>query len=171
MIEIREEKKEDYKAIREVNDKAFKQSQEGILVDKIRESGTEVLSLVAVSEGKVVGHIFFSMAKIENQPSLKKGMALAPMAVSPQHQNQSIGSMLIKEGIKRLKVKSVPYIIVLGHEDYYPRFGFEKASKYGIKCQWDGVPDEAFMIMILDEKVMENVHGVAKYRDEFNEAI
>ncbi|MEO0332014.1 MAG: N-acetyltransferase, partial [Bacteroidota bacterium] len=59
----------------------------------------------------------------------------------------------------------------LGHEDYYPKFGFEIASKYGIKCQWDGVPDEAFMIIILDKVKMSNIRGVAKYRDEWSEAI
>lgn len=169
MIKIREERQEDYNAIKEVNDKAFNQPQEGMIIEKIRKSGTEILSLVAVIEDKIVGHILFSTVKIENYPDLKDGMGLAPMAILPEHQKQGIGSLLIKEGIERLKMKSVPYIVVLGHEHYYPKFGFETASKYSIKCQWDGVPDEAFMVMILDEKVMENVNGVAKYRDEFNE--
>lgn len=70
-----------------------------------------------------------------------------------------------------LKNRSVPFIIVLGYENYYPKLGFEKASKYGIKCQWDGVPDEAFMIRILDDQKMSNIHGLAKYRDELKEAM
>jgi putative acetyltransferase len=93
------------------------------------------------------------------------------MAVLPEYQGKGIGSMLIREGISRLKSKQAPFIIVLGHDTYYPKFGFERASKYGIKCQWDEVPDEAFMIIILDKEIMKGVSGVAKYRDEFNEAI
>ena len=169
MVEIREEREQDYEAIKEINDKAFNQPQEGVIVEKIRNSGVERLSLVALIDNKPVGHILFSPVKIENQPDLKDGMGLAPMSVLPGYQNRGIGSLLIREGIKKLKMQPVPYIIVLGHERYYPKFGFEAASKYGIKCQWDGVPDEAFMIMILDEKAMPNVHGVAKYSDVFNE--
>jgi putative acetyltransferase len=67
--------------------------------------------------------------------------------------------------------KSSPFVIVLGHPDYYPRFGFEPASHKGISCQWEGVPDEAFMIKILDEKAMEDISGVARYRSEFDEAM
>ena len=98
-------------------------------------------------------------------------MGLAPMAVLPEFQKQSIGSMLVNEGLRRIKETDCPYIIVLGHEHYYPRFGFERASKYGLKPQWEGVPDEAFMVMILDKSVMADVSGVASYRDEFDEAM
>ena len=169
MIEIREERREDYQAVRDVNNQAFNQPQEGMIIEKIRESGVEILSLVAIIDNKIVGHIFFSPVRMEEQPTLKDGMGLAPMAVLPDYQQQGIGSKLIKEGIQRLKLKSVPYIIVLGHKDYYPKFGFETASKYGLKCQWDGVPDEAFMVMILDDKMKPKIHGVAKYSDEFDE--
>lgn len=169
MIEIREERREDYQAIRDVNNQAFNQPQEGMIIEKIRESGVEILSLVAIIDNKIVGHIFFSPVRMEEQATLKDGMGLAPMAVLPDYQQQGIGSKLIKEGIQRLKLKSVPYIIVLGHKDYYPKFGFETASKYGLKCQWDGVPDEAFMVMILDDKMRPKIYGVAKYRDEFDE--
>lgn len=169
MIEIREERRADYQAIRDVNNQAFNQPQEGTIIEKIRESGVEILSLVAIIDNKIVGHIFFSPVRMEEQATLKDGMGLAPMAVLPDYQQQGIGSKLIKEGIQRLKLKSVPYIIVLGHKDYYPKFGFETASKYGLKCQWDGVPDEAFMVMILDDKMKPKIHGVAKYRDEFDE--
>lgn len=169
MIKIREERTEDYQAIRDVNNQAFNQPQEGMIIEKIRESGVETLSLVAIIDNKIVGHIFFSPVRIEEQATLKDGMGLAPMAVLPDYQQQGIGSKLIVEGIQRLKLKSVPYIIVLGHKDYYPKFGFETASKYGLKCQWDGVPDEAFMVMILDDKMRPKIYGVAKYRDEFDE--
>jgi putative acetyltransferase len=93
------------------------------------------------------------------------------MAVLPELQNKGIGSLLVIEGIKRVKETGCPFIIVLGHENYYPRFGFERALKYGIKPQWEGVPDEAFMLMILDKVTMAGVSGVATYRKEFDEAM
>ena len=171
MINIREERKNDHEAIKEVNDKAFNRPQEGVVVNKIRKSGAKVLSLVATIENKIVGHILFSTVEIKGHEKRMVGMGLAPMAVLPKYQKQGIGSMLIKEGVKRLKKRSVPFVIVLGHENYYPKFGFEKASKYGLRCQWKDVPDEAFMVLILDNDVMKNIHGIAKYREEFNEAM
>ena len=171
MIKIREEKTEDIEAIRAVNDQAFNQPQEGMVIEKLRNSGCDILSLVAVKDNNIAGHILFSPVVLDDHPGVTKGMGLAPMAVLQEFQGQGIGAMLIREGIKRLKERSVPFIIVLGHEHYYPRFGFEPASKYGIKCQWEGIPGEAFMIMILDRKRMKNVKGVARYRDEFNEAM
>ena len=171
MIKIREEKAEDYDAVREINDKAFGQVEEGRIVDKIRETCEEIISLVAVEGEKVVGHIFFSPTEITHNGKTIKGMGLAPMAVHPDYQNKGIGSLLIKEGIKKVKETGCSFIIVLGHEKYYPRFGFETASMYGIKPQWDGVPDEAFMIMILDHEAMAGVSGIATYRKEFGEAM
>ena len=171
VIKIRVERVEDYEAVRKINDKAFGQVEEGRIVDKIREACEEIISLVAVEDEKVVGHIFFSPAVIINKGETIKGMGLAPMAVHPDYQNKGIGSLLVKEGIKRVKETGCPFIIVLGHDKYYPRFGFETASKYGIYPQWEGVPDEAFMVMILDKVTMSGVSGVATYRKEFDEAI
>ena len=171
MIKIREEKAEDYDAVREINDKAFGQVEEGRIVDKIREACEEIISLVAVEGEKVVGHIFFSPTEITHNGKTIKGMGLAPMAVHPDYQNKGIGSALVMEGIKRVEETSCPFVIVLGHDKYYPRFGFETASMYSIKPQWDGVPDEAFMIMILDKEIMAGVSGVATYRKEFDEAM
>ena len=171
MVTIREENNNDKDDIRYINDSAFGQPQEGSVIDKLRESDSEVFSMVAEFDNKIVGHIFYSTAVIEGNNERVVGMGLAPMAVIPEYQKQGVGKQLIIESLKILNKKSVPFIIVLGHESYYPKFGFEKASKYGIKCQWDGVPDEAFMIMILNKEKMSNIHGVAHYRDEWNEAM
>jgi putative acetyltransferase len=171
IVKIRVEKKSDFNAIKYVNDKAFNQPQEGNVIEKIRNTDSRILSLVAELDNKIIGHIFFSPVEIEGHPEIKNGMGLAPLAVLPEYQKQGIGKMLIKEGISKLKKQSVPFIIVLGHEHYYPKFGFETAAKYGLKSQWIGVPDEAFMVMILNKDKMKNVHGVAKYREEWNEAI
>ena len=171
MIEIRKEKQKDYDKIRIVNDQAFGQPDEGRIVDKLRESCKEIVSLVAVSDNEIIGHIFFSPVKIETQTGFIKGMGLAPMAVLPEFQNQGVGSMLVNEGLRIIKNMSCPFVIVLGYETYYPRFGFGRASKFGLKCQWEGVPDDAFMVMIIDESAMKGISGIAKYRDEFNEAM
>jgi len=170
-IKIRAEKSDDHDAVKDLNDRAFNQSQEGIIVGKITNSGASILSLVAEIDKKIVGHILFSPAQFEEFPGITGGMGLAPMAVLPGYQEQGIGKMLVKEGISILRKQNVPFIIVLGHEHYYPKFGFEKASGYGIRCQWEGVPDEAFMILILNHELMSGVQGVARYMDEFNEAM
>lgn len=171
MITIRKENKNDFEPIKQINDKAFGQPQEGIVVNKLRELDTNALSLVAEIDGKLVGHIFYSTAEIEFKNERIVGMGLAPVAVLPEYQKQGIGKKLITESINMLLKMPTPFIIVLGHESYYPKFGFETASKYGIKCQWEDVPDDAFMIMIIDNEIMKDVNGVARYRDEWNEAM
>ena len=171
MIEIRKEKKKDYGSVRIINDLAFGGVEEGRIVDKLRKACKEILSLVAISDKKIVGHIFFSPAVIKFNNTNIIGMGLAPMAVLPEFQNQGIGSLLVKKGLRQIKETDCPFIIVLGHEHFYPRFGFERASKYGLKAQWEGVPDEAFMALILNKSAMTGVSGVAKYRSEFDEAM
>lgn len=171
MIEIREEKPADIDAVRSINLEAFGQPDESRIVDKLRQVCPHTLSLVAVCNGKIVGHIFFSPVTIQHGDGDIEGMGLAPMAVVTARQNQGIGSMLIKEGIRRIKETACPYVVVLGHPHFYPRFGFERASTFGLEAQWEGVPDEAFMAMILDEAMMAGVAGVVRYRNEFDEAI
>lgn len=170
-IKIRKENPRDYSAIKEINDLAFEQTQESELIDQLRSNCEKFLSLVAVEEKKRVGHIFFSEAIIDTNNSPVQGMGLAPLAVLPQYQNKGIGSRLVKEGIDILKDMNSPFIIVLGHSEYYPRFGFEKASLHNIKCQWNDVPEDAFMILILDKKKMSGVSGTGRYRDEFIDAM
>ncbi len=171
MIEVRKENSNDYEAVRIVNNLAFGQHEEGNVVDKIREACEEIISLVAVESDKIVGHILFSPATIEKDGQTFTGMGLAPMAVLPDYQKQGIGSLLVNDGIKRVKQLNFPFVIVLGHPEYYPKFGFERASKFGLKTQWEGIPDEAFMAMILDYEVMRGVKGIAYYRKEFDEAM
>lgn len=171
MIKIRKENLRDYSSIKELNDLAFGQTQESELIDKLRKNGEELLSLVAVDDEKRVGHILFTLVIIDTNNGSVQGMGLAPMAVLPKYQNNGIGSLLVKKGIDRLKDKNCPFIIVLGHPEYYPRFGFEKASLHNIKCQWNDVPEEAFMILILDKKKMSGVSGIGRYRDEFNDVM
>lgn len=170
MIIVRQEKKEDIEAVRQINLKAFALPQEADIVDKLRDNCQDCLSLVAEVDGNIAGHILFSPAIIEADSGVIKGMGLAPMAVLPAYQKQGIGSALVQDGLEKLKQVNCSFVIVLGHSEYYPKFGFKAASSYGIKCEWE-VPDEAFMAIVLDELKMQGVSGVAKYRPEFAEAV
>jgi len=171
MIFIREENAKDIEQIKIINEQAFGQPAEANIVDMLRKSCPDLLSLVALEENEVVGHILFSPAKIIGSPKMVDGMGLAPMAILPGRQCQGIGTYLVKRGIEMLRSRCCPFIIVLGHPEYYPRFGFERACVHGIACPWEGVPNEAFMILVLDQAAMESVSGVARYRDEFDEAM
>jgi len=170
MVLIREEKKQDIEAIRQVNIKAFGQSQEADIVDKLRNNCSPFLSLVAEVDNKIAGHILFTPVLIETDTGMVEGMGLAPMAVLPEYQKQGIGSNLAIKGLEKVKQSVCPFVIVLGHSDYYPKFGFEPASRYGIRSEWE-VPDEAFMVILFDKSKSDTISGIAKYRSEFAEAV
>jgi putative acetyltransferase len=168
VITIRAEGPEDASAVRHLNELAFGQPAEADLVDKLRAGCADALSLVAVADD-VVGHILFSPVVVEYGSRRITGMGLAPMAVLPDRQRQGIGSQLVHRGVDILRGRGCPFVVVVGHPEYYPRFGFEPASARALVSQWEGMPDAAFMVLILDEHVMAGVSGVARYRDEFDE--
>ncbi|MFC1515260.1 GNAT family N-acetyltransferase [Thermodesulfobacteriota bacterium] len=170
MVNIREEHPDDIRGVHDVNTKAFRQPQEADLVDNLRRNCDQLLSLVAVVREEIVGHILFSPVLLEGNTGVIRGMGLAPMAVLPSYQRQGIGSDLVESGIAELTNRRCPFIIVLGHADYYPRFGFEPASRYDIRSEWE-VPDEAFMIKILNKQDMQGISGIIKYRAEFSAAL
>jgi len=128
MIVVREEKPDDIAAIRKVNEEAFGQPAEANIVDKLRENSSDLLSLVAVQEGQVVGHILFSPARIEGEGKVVEGTGLAPMAVQPEFQRHGIGSRLVQEGINMQKSRGSPFIIVLGHPEFYPIRSLKSAA-------------------------------------------
>ncbi|MBN1808711.1 MAG: N-acetyltransferase [Planctomycetes bacterium] len=171
MITIRPEQPDDIADVRAINEAAFGEPAEATIVDSLRNACPDAVSLVAVEDGKILGHIFFSPVFISSGHGIKEGMGLAPMAVLPKRQRQGIGSMLVQAGIDAMRERNCPFIIVLGHPEYYPRFGFVPASQHGLSCQWNGVPDEAFMVLILDDSAMAGVSGTARYRDEFDQAM
>jgi putative acetyltransferase len=168
MMTIRPERTEDALRVRCVNELAFGQPAEADLVERLRHACAESLSLVA-EDGAVVGHILFTPVVVESAGRRVVGMGLAPMAVLPDRQRQSIGSQLVRRGLDLLRERGCPFVVVVGHPEYYPRFGFEPASRHGLVCQWEGVPDAAFLVLVLDAHAMAGVSGVAKYREEFNE--
>jgi putative acetyltransferase len=168
---IREEIEEDRGGIRELHEQAFEQSLEADIVDALRKNCTEILSLVADHEGKIIGHVLFSPAEIEGPHGLLKGMALAPMAVQSDMRRKGVGTRLVKHGLVRFMRTQCPFIVVIGRPDYYRHFDFEPASTFGIKCQWENIPDEAFTILWTDRTKIQGVSGVARFREEFNEAV
>jgi putative acetyltransferase len=168
---IREEKPADLPAIRTVNELAFGQKTEADIVDRLRESCQGIISLVAEQEGKIAGHLLFSPVAIENPPGAVQGMGLGPMAVLPECQRQGIGAALVWKGLFGLKDRGCAFVLVLGHPEYYPRFGFEPASRRNLRSQWQGVPDEAFMVLVLDGAALKGVAGVARFRQEFDSAL
>lgn len=171
MISIREERSGDYAAVRVVNELAFGQPVEATLVDALRENCREVLSLVAVEADKVVGHILFSPVQIDTPSGPLEGMGLAPMAVLPEYQRKKVGSAMVRQGLAILRQRGCPYAIVLGHPKYYPRFGFAPAAKFGLRCQWDGMPEEAFMALSLQQDSLKGANGIARYRPEFDAVV
>ena len=170
MMEIREEQPSDIQEIRDVNVQAFGQPQAAELVDKLRSQCGDLLSLIASIEDTVVGHILFSPVSIQSNEQTVEGMGLGPMAVTTEYQRQGVGAELIRAGVERLKGKRCPFVVVLGHPEYYPRFGFEPASRLGIQSEWK-VPDEAFMIRVLDKSRMQGIAGTTQYRPEFSEVM
>ena len=158
-ITVRAESSQDVRAIREVHVAAFPSPAEASLVEALRNAGDLTVSLVAEHEERIVGHVAFSPVTLEDNPQNVPGLGLAPMAVVPEHQQRGIGSRLIREGLQRCQALGYAFVVVLGHPEYYPRFGFSKASQWGFTNEYGA--DEAFMISQLQPaSVIENGGGV-----------
>ena len=166
MITVRAEKTEDRGAVRRVNELAFGQPNEADLVDALRTNASPLVSLVAIAEEQVVGHICFSPVTIESDVGVFTAMGLAPMAVLPEYQNQGIGSQLVRAGLKECQGVGHDIVVVLGHPNFYPRFGFAPASLKGLRSEYD-VPDEVFMVTELVPGALGGRSGLVKYHSEF----
>jgi putative acetyltransferase len=169
MLIIRPETSKDMAAIRHVNEKAFGQKEEAEIVDKLRSRDVLTISLVAVQGNKIIGHIAFSPVKVESKHSSFDAIALAPMSVLPASQRQGIGSQLVRAGLEECRRLGCEVVVVLGHPEYYPRFGFVPAKPKGIDCQFE-VPDEAWMILELKEGALAGRRGTVKFQPEFSRA-
>ncbi len=168
MFKIRPEQSRDFAAISEVNTLAFKREKEAKLVEAIRESEFFVpeLSLVAVTD-EVIGHILFSIVFIETNKGIVPTLGLAPMAVKPEYQNQGIGSALVREGLKTCEDLGFEHVVVLGHPNFYPRFGFQPAKTKGIESPFR-VPDEVFMVHEIKSGSLDDIIGKVKYPPAFD---
>ena len=168
MIAIRAEVDADRAAVHAVNLAAFGQPAEADLVDRLRAAGRATVSLVATAGGEVVGHILFSPVTVEPAPSPPPSwLGLAPMAVRPERQRDGIGSALVRAGLAAAGAGGATAVVVLGHPDYYPRFGFAPASRVGLRCIYDS-PDEAFMALELTPGGLAGHRGLVRYAPEFD---
>jgi putative acetyltransferase len=171
IMKIRKEQPGDESQIHEVNELAFERKEEADVVDVLRVSCPEGVSLVAEEDGRIVGHILFTPAVIEGEGVHLEGSGLAPMAVLPAYQGRGIGQAMIRAGLEVVRDQGTPFVIVVGHPWLYPKCGFERASKYGITCEYPDVPDDVHMIVVFDPERMRGVSGVAKERPEFAAAM
>jgi len=168
-VAIRREEPRDADAVRRVNELAFGEPTEANLVRALTAAGAPTLSLVAEKDRYVVGHILFSPVTIETPAGQVTAIGLAPMAVLPDQQRKGIGARLVQEGLAELRRLGHDAVVVVGHPEYYPRFGFKRASQFGLRTEID-CPDEAFMAIELRPGVLAGRAGMVRYRPEFHTA-
>ena len=165
MSEIREETSTDLEAIREVNRLAFEGEEEGRLIDRLRADGLLIASLVAEEQEQIVGHILFSGLPIEIEKEGITACSLAPMSVRPEAQRRGIGSELVKAGLETCRARGCQAVVVLGHPEYYPRFGFSSGMAQTLRSPFSG--SEAFMALELIPGALASVAGTVRYPDAF----
>jgi len=167
MTVIRPETEDDYPGVRRVNELAFDRTNEADLVEALRQAANPQISLVAVLDDQIVGHIFFSPVTVESGSGAFTAIGLAPMAVTPEYQRRGIGSRLIHEGLEACHTLGHNLVFVVGHPEYYPRFGFKPAAQLGFSCEYE-VPDEAFMVVELMPGAADGQTGMVRYLPQFH---
>jgi putative acetyltransferase len=165
---IRAEEEKDLAVVHAVNVSAFETASEANLVDALREQALPIVSLVAEDNGAVVGHIMFSPVSLSGHPDVKV-MGLGPMAVATEHQRKGIGSELVRAGLEQCTQLGFVAVVVLGHPEYYPRFGFSPSSRFDIDCEYE-VPEDVFMAMELQPEALNGKTGRVKYHAAFSNA-
>jgi putative acetyltransferase len=163
---VRSEAEEDAAAVRGVYAAAFDTPEEAALVEALRAQAEPLVSLVAEAGGAIVGHVMCSPVTLEGHPALKL-MGLAPLAVLPARQRVGVGSALTRAGLERCRELGAGAVVVLGHPEYYPRFGFSRADPYGIGCQF-GPAGDAWMLLELEPGYLRGATGVARWHAAFD---
>lgn len=148
-----------------MNTAAFATRLEADLVDTLRKTAGPLISLVADDRGKIIGHILFSPVTLSGQRDVQI-MGLAPMAVLPGEQRRGIGSALVREGLTRCKNLGYGAVVVVGHRDYYPRFGFQPAATFNLRSEYD-VPDDVFMALELTPNYLQGKAGTIHFHSAF----
>ena len=151
-------------AVHALNVAAFGQPGEANLVDALRAQARPTVSLIAEENGDVIGHILFSPVTVGGHRGLLMG--LGPMAVAPSRQRRGIGSALVLMGLAECRSVGAQAVVVLGHPEFYPRFGFIPADRFGLRCEYD-VPHEAFMALELCPAALGDISGTVRYHAAF----
>jgi len=174
-ITLREEIQTDYDAVFYLTEAAFKEMpysdhSEHHLVNRLRKSDAFIpaLSIVAELDGKIVGHILLTKVFIENEKEAFEILTLAPVSVLPKFHRKGIGGKLIKEAHQKAKKLGYKAVVLLGHKDYYPRFGYELCKDYGIQLPFEA-SEENCMIIPLYPNALKGISGVVKYPKAFFE--
>ncbi|MEO1369056.1 MAG: N-acetyltransferase [Acidobacteriota bacterium] len=163
-LTLRDSVEADRAAIRRVHLDAFPGPAEADLVDRLLDGCPERISCVALDGDEIVGHILFTPATADGGA---QGLGLAPLAVLTSHQRSGVGAALTELGLDLARRAGYPFVVVLGHPEYYPRFGFRPASRFGVECPYPDVPDDAFMLLVFDDDRAPELSGVVRYRPEF----
>jgi putative acetyltransferase len=149
-MEIRVERAGERATVLEVQRKAF---QDDVYVRKLVEAlitdDPGALSLVAVLDGEIVGHVLFTKNWLDAPRQLVAAQVLSPIAVLPEHQSKGIGGALIKQGVNVLDERGVPMVFLEGNPKYYRRFGFTAGGEHGFRKPSLRIPDEAFQVLLL----------------------
>ena len=162
-IVIRIETDADVSAITEVTAAAFKTLEishhtEQLIITALRAAKALTLSLVAEADGRVIGHIAFSPVSISD--GTQNWYGLGPVSVLPAYQRQGIGKALIQEGLARLKDMNAQGCCLVGHPDYYRKFGFSNVSGLVL----EGVPPEVFLVLSFDGRTLQ---GTVTFHEAF----
>ncbi len=161
---VREEQPGDRPQVRKVNEAAFGRCDEADLIDGLRQEGVVLLSLVAELDSQIIGHILFSRMTVETAQGPVAAVSLAPLAVLPDHQGRQVGSQLVRRGLAALRDRGERIVIVLGHKEYYPRFGFSAEKARHLTSPF---PPEAFMALELSDGALAGIRGAVKYPAAF----
>ena len=172
-LEIRQEQPEENGVVEQLvkesfSDESFKDYKGYSFVRRLHQSATfnPELSLVAVLENQSIGYILFSEITIGKTTCL----ALAPLAVLPPYQNQKIGGELIKEGHRIASMSGYPVSVVMGHAEYYPRFGYIPTFEFGIEAPFDVLPEDFLAVELIPDTI-QHISGVVQYAPEFFKSI
>ncbi len=161
---IREEGPSDKAGVWRVNQAAFGRRDEADLVDQLRGQDAILLSLVAEVDSQIVGHVLFSRMWIDSGHDSVAAVALAPLAVAPEHQKRGIGSALVRAGLELLRRRGEGIAIVLGHANYYPRFGFSCEAARALESPF---PPDSYMALELKAGALNGVRGKVRYAPAF----